>query len=153
MGLIATFMGRELQTARISAMVAVASWLSVLGFLALGTSWLRRDWQELQGRPPTVDSEPETLLREAQHEYLKGHCLEAETLVAKLIARCPRDVEARLLLASVMRRTKRWNQAQTTLVELRAEPRAAAWLPEIESELRQIEGQMTEAGDERRKAA
>jgi hypothetical protein len=152
-GLIATFVWCEGQTAPLSGTVAMLAWLSVLGFWALGMVCLRRDWQELPGRLPAADPEHETLFREAQHEYLKGHWLEAESLVAKLIAGCPRDVEARLLLASIMRRTKRWNEAKSALVELRDELGAGAWQLEIESELKQIDELMTEANAEEPKAA
>jgi hypothetical protein len=120
--------------------IAAIAWVWVLGLWALGMAWVRRDLPRL-ARCDGGETSPEhdALFREAQRLYLKGHWLEAETLVARLLDKQPADVEARLLLASIRWRTGRWNEAKKTLVELREEPAAARWLLEIEMDLRQIE--------------
>jgi hypothetical protein len=152
-GLITTFVRLEGNTAPMGSALAAMAWLSVLGFWALGAVGIRRDWHLMHGRREPADPESETLFRDAQNEYLKGHWIEAETLVARLIARAPADVEARLLLASIKRRTKRWDEAKRELVQMRDEPAAARWLLEIDSELRQIDELKHDASGQPSKAA
>jgi len=119
---------------------AVVSWLLVLGFWIVGFIWLRRDLPQLSTnlRPATQNSQQNADFREAQHLYLKGHWIEAETLLTRLLLGQPQDVEAQLLLTSVQRRTGRWLEARQKLVALKDERGAANWLPEIESELNQL---------------
>jgi thioredoxin-like negative regulator of GroEL len=106
----------------------------------LGIAWLRRDRPQLQTRTDSEeDHEHEELFREAQRLYLKGHWLEAEALAAQLIARQPVDVEARLLWASILRRSGQWREARKMLMALRDEAAAGRWQLEIEMDLRQIE--------------
>jgi cytochrome c-type biogenesis protein CcmH/NrfG len=83
-------------------------------------------------------AEMEAALVEAQHEYLKGHWLEAELTISRMLAKHPTDVEARLLLASIERRTRRFNEAKQALAALAADERATKWLPEIAAEIEQI---------------
>ena len=52
-----------------------------------------------------ADPQLDDWFREAQHEYLKGHWIAAETQLTRLLARQPADAEARLLLASLQRRS------------------------------------------------
>jgi hypothetical protein len=75
----------------------------------------------------------------AQTEYLKGHYVEAEMLLAKVISRNPADAEVRLLLATIQRRTKRLSDASQSLRELAEIPAAGRWVCEIERELQRIE--------------
>jgi len=136
--LVATFAGTRWRATG-GTTVAVA-WLLVLGFWAVGLVWLRQDWPRLaRAQGNNAGGEDDGLLGEAQQAYLKGHWIEAEWIVARLLNRQPADVEGRLLLASIQRRSKRWNEASKTLVELREEPAAAKWVLEIETELRQID--------------
>ena len=122
------------------AVSEAASWLLVLGLWSAGLVWLRRDWPRLAGTTD-VGKRPEldVLFHQAQHEYLKGHWIEAETLVARLLGESPRDVEARLLLALIQRRTGRRSEARRTLRELKEDESAARWLFEIETELKRID--------------
>lgn len=140
---VATFVWRRWPAA--DAMTATVAWGLVVGLWVLGIAWLREDWRALRwDRKSAVSPESDALLREAQHEYLKGHWLEAEALVTKLIRLNPTDVEARLLLAAVQRRSQQWDEARRGLVELRKEPGAALWLIEIDSELRQLQESPTQ---------
>jgi hypothetical protein len=110
--LVATFIG----PATNGSATAVVAWVLVLGFWTLGFVWQRSDAVRLAGRDGNDTAERrDALLSEAQHEYLKGHWLEAEALVARLIDLSVSDIESRLLLASIQRRTKRWNEAERTL--------------------------------------
>jgi predicted Zn-dependent protease len=119
--------------------MAAAAWLLVLGLWGAGLAWLRHDWPRLAAnRHAKPDAEVEAWFSEAQTEYLRGHWLEAETLISRVLARQPADVEARLLRASIQRRTNRTAAARTTLDELKESGRATEWLLEIESELERL---------------
>jgi hypothetical protein len=115
------------------------SWLIVLGLWALGWFWLRRVVAE---HLPTADrdtrNELERVFQQAQHAYLKGHWIETETLLRQALSADRSDVEARLLLASVQRRTKRWGEGRLTLQTLLDDEGTARWRPEIETELKRI---------------
>jgi len=116
---------------------AAISWLLVLGLWSAGLVWLRRDWPR-----PTIRESREELdvqFQQAQHEYLKGHWIEAETLVARLLGECPCDVDARLLLSSIQRRTGRRSEARQTLRKLKEDESAGRWLFEVESDLVRID--------------
>jgi hypothetical protein len=69
---------------------------------------------------------------------LKGHWIEAETQLSKLLVQQPDDVEARLLLASIQRRTRRLAAARKTLIRLNGQESAAHWTMEIHAELARI---------------
>jgi len=115
---------------------AAIAWASVLGLWIVGLRWTGQGWSKLCPPKPKSDPQLEDWFREAQHEYLKGHWIAAETLLTRLLARQPADVEARLLLASVQRRRGARSQARQTLTEL--QPVAARWQGEIDAELRQL---------------
>lgn len=115
------------------------NWTIVLGLWAIGWFCLRRD--ALQLAPQTVSEQRDklnSLFEQAQHEYLKGHWIETETLLGQMLSADRSDAEARLLLASVQRRTKRWDEARVTLQTLKDDEAAARWRPEIETELKRI---------------
>jgi len=121
------------------SLTAVIAWVLAFGFWMLGFVWVQRDWPRLASVPRRVTGEGDDQFREAQHAYLKGHWIEAEAIVTKVLRKQPADIEARLLWASIQRRSRRWNEARRSLIELKESPAAANWLLEIESELRQIE--------------
>ena len=60
-----------------------------------------------------------TLFNRAQREYLMGHWSEAESLLKHQLDQTERDIEASLLLATLYRRTERFDEAllQLKLVE------------------------------------
>ena len=134
---------------------AAIAWASVLGLWILGLRWTAQSWSQLCPPKPTSDPQLENLFRDAQHEYLKGHWIAAETLLTRLLARQPADAEARLLLASVQRRSGSRNQARQTLTEL--QPAAARWQWEIAAELARLAEldaeQVTVSPEPTRKAA
>jgi hypothetical protein len=117
-----------------SAALVACVW--VLGLWIVGLRWTALGWSRLCPPPKKNDPQLDDWFREAQHEYLKGHWIAAETLLVRLLARQPADAEARLLLASVQRRNKHWQQARQTLIEL--QPVALRWQGEIAAELNQL---------------
>jgi len=128
-----------------------ASWSAAVpagwGWFFAGLCWVLVLGLSVAGRKrgPARDEQVEAWFVEAQRHYLRGHWIEAETLVGRLLARRPDDVEARLLLASIERRTGRRAEARATLRRLRDCPPAAGWRFEIEAEMRQLEEREAEA--------
>lgn len=137
--LIATFVANQWLPVAAAGSIAAVGWILVIGLWALGLSWLRHDWPRLSAAADaSLTEQVEGLFREAQHEYLKGHWLEAELLIRRLLRRAPADVEARLLLASIERRSNRLKEAKKTLVGMQ-QIAGEKWQLEIEMELRQLE--------------
>ena len=122
-----------------------AAWSFVLGFWVL-TSWFGRT----TAREPVARRDG--WFRDAQTHYLKGHWIESETLLGKLLTEQAEDVEARLLLASVLRRTGRRGEAARLLSELNHDEAAAGWQWEVQNEMSRIAANQ-QASETRRKAA
>lgn len=83
---------------------------------------------------PSVECD--TLLSIAQSDYLKGQYFEAEATLHRILSTGHEDIEAALLLASVLRRTGRFRQAQDCLERLERLDRSRTWSSEIASERR-----------------
>lgn len=133
---------------------AAIGWVWVLGLWIVGIRWTAGTWRELCPPKAAADPQIDDWFREAQHEYLKGHWIAAESLLTRLLARQPADVEARLLLASVQRRSGNRVQARPLLTEL--QPIAGRWQGEIEAELKQLaeqEAEQSTVAETARKAA
>jgi Tetratricopeptide repeat len=138
LALVATFVWPQSWGVGTSPWAATGGWIAVVCLWTWGWRWLRRDWPRLVPAQPGVNPKIETGFREAQHAYLRGHWLEVESELRRMLDHQPGDVEALLLLASVQRRTHRWNEAKQTLNDLKIADKSARWLPEIEGELTQI---------------
>jgi hypothetical protein len=113
-----------------------------LGWLAAGTLWggsaiLSVGYARRGGRPRVADS-AEGLFRGALSEYLQGSWFEAETILVRLLNENPRDAEARLLLATLLRHTRRYGEALAQLARLELLRDAEAWAQEIAAEKRAI---------------
>jgi hypothetical protein len=131
LALLGTFVPEILPTPLSGTASRAAAWLLVLGFWMAGW-WVSRS--SPNATTATVDARQNEWFCQAQTEYLKGHWVEAEMLLAKSIARDPADAEARLLLASVQRRTRRLAEARATLGELAEISTASRWVWEIHTE-------------------
>jgi hypothetical protein len=80
----------------------------------------------------------------ARGEYLKGEWEKSEKLLSRILADDPRDVEARLMLATLMRHRGRIGEAREHLRRLQRLERAGHWNMEIEREwmtLRRMESE------------
>lgn len=77
---------------------------------------------------------PDTLFIQAQGEYLKGHWEEAKGLLVRQIQRNPRDVESRLLLATLFRHTKELESAKIELAEMQKFDESIEWKFEVDRE-------------------
>jgi len=70
----------------------------------------------------------------AVEQYLKGNHYEAEQILGGLLRRNARDIEARLMLATLLRRVGRRDEAARHLDALEHFEAAAKWALEIEEE-------------------
>ncbi len=134
--LISTFVWPQLLSRGLAPwVVPAAAWVLVLWFwIVAARSAASFMAQEAARRTPPND-DANRLLVQAQTEYLKGHLSQAESLLTQLLETYPGDAEARLLLATLCRRTGRKEDAEIHLKELMELPEAAAWRMEIASEL------------------
>ena len=111
-----------------------AAWVLVLWFWVMGQRRAVRLLAFRAAKSLQPDEVSDTFLTDAQTEYLKGHWLEAKSLLVRLLSRRPGDAEARLLLASVYRRSGEAELAGEQLAELWRLPAAVRWQEEIEQE-------------------
>jgi tetratricopeptide (TPR) repeat protein len=91
----------------------------------------------LQRSLPSVECD--SLFAEAQSDYLRGQYFEAEATLHRILSMGYEDVEAALLLASVLRRTGRFRQAIDCLERLERLDRSRQWSQEIEVERRRCQ--------------
>jgi hypothetical protein len=119
----------------------VAPSLLLFGWLATAVIWagsgLFIGWRGGLSDTAADAAARDDLFRQALAEYLKGAWFEAETLFGRLVAKDPRDVDARLMLATLLRHTDRPADAQRQLDELDRLEKADKWRAEIDRE-RQI---------------
>ena len=133
--LVGTFVWNEAWPLEPNWVAAAGMWVLVLGLWSLGVRGAIGQLSTAQPNRAEPSPQLDQWFREAQAEYLKGHWFEAETLLDQILAKNRDDAEARLLLSSVMRRTKRFELARRNLTRLSA----AKWAMEVEGEMRQIE--------------
>ena len=89
---------------------------------------------------PELDATmPHTLFNRAQREYLRGHWTEAESFLKDRINQAERDIEARLLLATIYRRQNRLELAIEQLFQLEKFDDSVHWKFEIGRERQLIQ--------------
>ena len=120
------------------------AWTSVGAIWLAGIAWTWRQERYAAASmtanaPPNPSSPAEDLFSVATREYLQGNWVAAHEKLAQLLAKNENDVQARLLLASVYRRTDRIPEARAELQRLTKMERAAAWQFEIDHELEMID--------------
>jgi len=119
-------------------------WVELLGSSTLKFAWLAMSvlwlgsavasvWHSW-GVVPRVTGSAEAMFRAALSEYLKGNWFEAERTLGRLLELRPRDVEARLLLATLLRHNVRLTEAVEQLDRLELLEDARRWAHEIEVE-------------------
>jgi thioredoxin-like negative regulator of GroEL len=82
----------------------------------------------------------------AQLEYLNRHWLEAEELLATLLAGRDQDAEARLMLATLYRHTGRFAEADECLTRLERMDSGDRWCVELARERRLLESLPSSSG-------
>lgn len=109
----------------------VLGWVDSNRFLG-NRSWLPESQRQLD------------LFLAARGEYLRGEWEKSEELLRRILADDPRDVEARLMLATLLRHRGRIDDAREHLRRLQRLERAGYWNMEIEREwmtLRRMESE------------
>lgn len=97
------------------------------------------------GATPRQVATAEAMFREALSEYIQENWFEAERVLGRLLARHPRDVEARLLLATLLRHGRRYEEALEQLARLELLRDAQRWAREIAYERQWLAEAMAEA--------
>jgi len=108
-------------------------WVSVVICWLLGTVGSRH-WKSHPTAVAAAPSASDHLFPEGLSEYLQGNWLEAERRFRRAIQKWPEDVESRLMLATVLRHTRRWDEARAELRRAAETQGAVNWAFEIERE-------------------
>jgi transcriptional antiterminator Rof (Rho-off) len=105
---------------------------------------LSLSFRQLRLRDPAeIRAKAEDLFRRAQGEYLSGNWIGAEQLLAEILRIDRQDVDARILLVSLLRRTGQLAEAADQLRRLEVTEGSEKWRSEIERERRLLEQQFT----------
>jgi hypothetical protein len=118
----------------IGAGVRVAAWLAVGGWWVAAVVVSVRQRQTARHEA----SQWRDLFPEAQREYLKGNWYQAELLLVQMLHQEPRDIDARLMLSTLLRHTDRKVEAIEQLRRLEKTEGCQKWHLEIQREWRQL---------------
>jgi hypothetical protein len=88
------------------------------------------------------------LFPDAISEYLQGNWVPAERLLNTLVRKNPRDVDARLMLATLWRHTGRFDEAREALASLRRLEEAQKWQLEIRRESQLLDEELNAPAQE-----
>ncbi len=116
----------------------------LVGMVWIAGCWLavRDDSTSPSGEDP-AECEGDALFIQAQTEYLSGHWDEAVWLLERRLSQVPRDLEARLLLATLHRHQRRFAAAEAELRTVLKYDGSIRWQREIDREFdlaRQFQG-------------
>jgi len=104
---------------------------------------LSLSFRQLRLRDPAeIRAKAEDLFRRAQGEYLSGNWIGAEQLLAEILRIDRQDLDAQMLLASLLRRTGQLTEAADQLRRLEATEGSEKWQSEIERERKLLEEQL-----------
>ncbi len=112
--------------------------LRFAGWTAVATMWLLCGWDSLRKMRLDGTVVSGDLFSRALNEYLQGNYFAAESLLRQILHKDGRDIDARLMLATLLRRMRRVDEARATLDDLKRYRFAEKWQLEIERELAQL---------------
>ena len=137
LALMSSLIWIELTTSgmRIIAWILVGSFWMISAMAAYG--WQREQISRQQGE--RLQKEYEVPLAEGVQYYLQKNWFEAERVFRRLLRRNSRDTDSRLMLAALMRHTKRFEEAQIQLDRLRRIEGSRKWDIEIDEEQRLLD--------------
>jgi hypothetical protein len=118
-----------------SSLVAIAVSASASAILA-------KDSLRSRALHQTPAKSADQWLQDAQESYLQANYTEAEASLHRIFAAGHQDIEAMLLMISVLRRTGRIAQAQFCIDRLRLLERASPWLAELDHEQKKVRQQL-----------
>ncbi|MBN2291823.1 MAG: hypothetical protein JXM70_05325 [Pirellulales bacterium] len=96
---------------------------------------------------PSQPQGPEVPLADGLQYYLQKNWFEAERVFRRLLRRNNRDMEARLMLAGLLRHTERFEEAKVQLDRLQRIEGSQKWDLEIRQEQRLLEKKETERAE------
>jgi len=114
----------------------VLAWTQVVAFWVVSAWNSHRQLRRLSALPKS--QQLDDWFRGAQQDYLKGHWIDAEAQLRRILAFAPADVESRLLLASVYGRSGRTQDGLEQLRELAIQPESDRWRAEREQAARRL---------------
>lgn len=120
-------------------------WWSCLAALAVAASasaFLAKDSLRSLALRQAPAKSADQWLQDAQESYLQANYPEAEASLHRIFAAGHQDIEAMLLMISVLRRTGRIAQAQFCIDRLRLLERAAPWMAELDQEQKKLRQQL-----------
>jgi len=127
--IVATWVWSEL----VDLQVSIGLWT------AAAAVWLVATVSAVAAFPPPIpqarDEAADALYMKARDAYLARDWLAAETKLRALLVRAPTDGEAQLLLATLLRRVGRRDEAKTALEKLSRSDSGAAWQAAIAREM------------------
>ena len=137
LALMSSLIWSELTTPgmRTIAWILVGSFWMISAMAAYG--WQREQISRRQGE--RLQKEHEVPLAEAIQYYLQKNWFEAERVFRRLLRRNSRDTDSRLMLAALLRHTKRYEEAQIQLDRLRRVEGSQKWNLEIDEEQRLLD--------------
>ena len=132
-----------------AALVSSFVWTSVLAprtrlglWCLCGSFWLvglvHARWAATRRRVAAESDSQLDLFLAARGEYLRGEWSRAADLLQQLLRKDPRDVEARLMLATLLRHEGQTEEAREHLRKLQRLERAGHWNEEIQREWQQL---------------
>jgi hypothetical protein len=141
-----------------TALACTFVWSELLGpasqrtlWLLVGAMWAAaagHAWWWCRRRTVRESAEPaEDTFEQATQRYLKGDWFEAERILANLVRWNSRDVDARLLLATLFRRRQRFAEAAAQLDFLECCEAAVKWEWEIRRERKLLERAISQAAE------
>jgi hypothetical protein len=107
-------------------------WVAFAAAWIVGLVWSKRQCRR-QAAVYSLSAEQDSFGQAVDH-YLKGDAYQAEQILTSLLRRNVRDVDARLMLATLLRRGKRLDEATQQLDTLAKFEAAAKWGVEIQEE-------------------
>jgi hypothetical protein len=139
------FVCSRLWTELFSPELLALIWL-VAGMIWIASAAVSVRWvAALKMSGPSADDED--LFNSARSEYLKGNWFEAELALNRLLTGNLLDVEARLMLATLLRHTGRHEEAAEQLARLSRTDGAERWTLEIARQRTRLAAQMREAAE------
>ncbi|MEW4452576.1 tetratricopeptide repeat protein [Bremerella sp. JC817] len=107
-------------------------WYLALGFWLTNSVWM--GIRIASGSLDAIDTSIDQLYQSAQTAYLKGQWYQAEAVLLRLLRREPGDAEALLMLATLKRHTKQYDEAREALDKLERLDASRRWWFEIHRE-------------------
>lgn len=133
-----------------------------IGYGTLVTVWLLAWWQSRWERVAAAEDtddvsvspakakrrqEQDQLFCTAQQKYLESDWVAAEQLLLKLLKQNARDIEGRLMLATLWRHQQRWQEAERQLDRLERMEAAENWQQEIAAERLRLKEGLSETAE------